>query len=104
MANYLPRFKLREGAVGDLSYHSEYRKIVLDLTFRNSDNAAMSPKQVTEHFGGIPQTATALGVGLSTIYDWIKDGEVPEGRQYQIELATNGALRAGKPALRSVAA
>lgn len=61
----------------------------------------MSPKQVIEHFGGIPKTAAALGLKAPTIYDWIEASEVPEARQYQIEMATNGALRADKPALRT---
>ena len=60
----------------------------------------MSPKQVIEHFGGIPKTAQALGLKPPSIYDWLETGEVPEARQYQIEMATSGALRADKPALR----
>ncbi len=60
----------------------------------------MSPKQVIEHFGGIPKTAQALGLKAPTIYDWLETGEVPEARQYQIEMASDGALRADKPALR----
>lgn len=60
----------------------------------------MSPKQVIEHFGGIPKAAAALGLKAPTIYDWIDTGEVPEARQYQIEMASDGALRADKPALR----
>ena len=60
----------------------------------------MNPKQTIEFFGGIPQTAAALGLKAPTIYDWIDSGEVPEARQYQIEAASNGALRADKPALR----
>jgi len=61
----------------------------------------MNPKQVIEHFGGIPRVAEALGLKAPTIYDWIEAGEVPEARQYQIEMASNGMLRADKPALRT---
>lgn len=60
----------------------------------------MNPKQVIDHFGGIPAAAVALGLKAPTIYDWIKAGEIPEARQYQVEMATAGALRADKPALR----
>lgn len=60
----------------------------------------MNPKQVIEHFGGIPQAAAALGLKAPSIYDWMDIGHVPEARQYQIEMATSGALRADKPALR----
>jgi hypothetical protein len=60
----------------------------------------MTPKDLEEHFGSKPEIARALGVSLPSVYDWFNAGEVPEGRQYQVELATNGALRASKPALR----
>lgn len=60
----------------------------------------MSPKQVIDFFGGIPRVADALGLKAPSIYDWVEAGEVPEARQYQIEMATGGALRADKPALR----
>jgi DNA-binding transcriptional regulator YdaS (Cro superfamily) len=60
----------------------------------------MSPKTVIEFYGGLSATARALGCKPQTVSEWVDNGEVPEGRQYQIELATNGALRADKPALR----
>jgi hypothetical protein len=60
----------------------------------------MSPKQVIEFFGSPLKAAVALGLKAPSIYDWIDGGEVPEARQYQIEMATDGALRADKPALR----
>lgn len=44
--------------------------------------------------------ARALGIKAPSIYDWIETGMVPEIRQYQIEMASKGALRADKPALR----
>lgn len=64
----------------------------------------MNPRQVIEFFGDHRSVAEALGLAAPSIYDWEKSGQVPEGRQYQIEMATNGALRADKPALRKVAA
>ena len=64
----------------------------------------MNAKQVVEHFGSPALAAKSLGLAAPTIYDWLESGEVPEARQYQIEIATNGALRADKPALRIQAA
>lgn len=49
-------------------------------------------------FGSKTRLSSALGVALPTVYEW--EREIPEGRQYQIELATGGALKADKPALR----
>lgn len=60
----------------------------------------MTPQQVIEHFGSQTKTARALGLAQSTVAGWIVDGEVPEARQYQIEMATRGLLRADRPALR----
>jgi len=60
----------------------------------------MSPDQVVEFFGTQSKAAKALGIVQSSISEWVIAGAVPEARQYQIELATGGALRADKPALR----
>ena len=64
----------------------------------------MSPKQVIDFFGTQTATAEALGLAQSSVAGWIKAGEVPLERQYQIELATDGRLRADLPALRIKAA
>lgn len=63
----------------------------------------MDIKQVFEFFGGVGKTAKALGLSQSTVSEWQING-IPEGRQYQIELATHRVLKADKPALRSEAA
>lgn len=63
----------------------------------------MSPKQVIEYFRTQIGVAEALGIAQSSVAGWIEAGEVPEVRQYQIELATNGQLRADLPALRNKA-
>lgn len=59
----------------------------------------MTPNQVIEHFDGIPKAAKALGITYQAIQQWILKGEVPEGRQYQIELLTNGQLKADRSAV-----
>jgi DNA-binding transcriptional regulator YdaS (Cro superfamily) len=61
----------------------------------------MSPQQVLEHFGTQAEIARALGCRQPSVAEWFAEGRVPEGRQYQIELATKGALKADKPAKRN---
>lgn len=65
--------------------------------------STMTPQQVLDHFGTQAEIARALGCKQPSVAEWFADGKVPEGRQYQIELATNGALRAEKPANRTSA-
>ena len=61
----------------------------------------MSPKQVIDYFGG-SQTAVAKAIGVKqpSIAYWVATGKVPLGRQYQLEQATKGKLRADLPAMR----
>lgn len=61
----------------------------------------MTPNDVLVEFKTQTNIARALGIKPSSVAEWFKDGEVPEGRQYQIELATMGRLRASKPPLRA---
>ena len=63
----------------------------------------METKDVFDYFGGVGKTAKALGLSQSTVSEWQING-IPEGRQYQIELATKHKIKADKPALRSEAA
>jgi len=58
----------------------------------------MTKTEALNYFGSQGAMARALGCGQSTISEWF---EIPEGRQYQIELATKGRLKADKPALRA---
>ncbi|QNN56500.1 Cro/Cl family transcriptional regulator [Diaphorobacter ruginosibacter] len=44
--------------------------------------------------------ARALGCAQSTIAEWVAGGAIPDCRQYQVQLATQGVLKADKPALR----
>lgn len=60
----------------------------------------MTPKDVLDYFGGLSATARALGCKPQSVIEWVSAGRVPEGRQYQVELATGGRLRASKPAMR----
>ena len=52
----------------------------------------MTTTQAIEYYGGIKQLAAALGIWAHVIYRW---GEYPPmARQYELEVKTNGALRA----------
>lgn len=65
-----------------------------------SYNSRMTPNDLLKYFGTKAEIARAFGVEPPSITDWFATGEVPEVRQYQAELITNGALRAAYPADR----
>ena len=52
----------------------------------------MTTQEAIDYFGGRRQLAEMLGVWPQVIYGW-KD-EPPMARQYELEVKTNGALRA----------
>jgi hypothetical protein len=64
----------------------------------------MTPNDLITLFKTQTEIAKALGCAQSSVAEWFETGRVPEGRQYQIELLTGGALRASKPADRRIAA
>ncbi|OLF82683.1 hypothetical protein AWH63_06675 [Marinobacter sp. C18] len=62
----------------------------------------MTLTDVLEHFKVKPsELAEKLGVTPGAISQW-KDG-IPEGRQWQIQLMTDGALKASKRSHQSAA-
>lgn len=58
----------------------------------------MKKSEIIEHFGGIQETADALGIRYQSVREW-KENAVPEGRQFQIQVMTNGKLKADQPAV-----
>ncbi len=60
----------------------------------------MTPNEVKRYFGTQANIAKALGCKQSSVHEWFLKGRVPEGRQYQIELGTQGFLRADKAPFR----
>jgi DNA-binding transcriptional regulator YdaS (Cro superfamily) len=60
----------------------------------------MTPDQALQHFGSQTKLARALGLAQSTVAEWFANGVIPEARQYQVQLASCGALLADQPALR----
>lgn len=64
----------------------------------------MTPQEVLSHFGTQAEIARVLGCKQPSVAEWFLPGaKVPEGRQYQLELATGGTLKADKPANRNPA-
>ena len=53
----------------------------------------MKKSEVIEFFGGVQQTADALGIRYQSVREGPEEG-VPEGRQYQIQVLTQGELKA----------
>ena len=51
----------------------------------------MKKSEVIKFFGGIQQTADALGIRYQSVREWPEEG-VPEGRQYQIQVISKGEL------------
>lgn len=52
----------------------------------------MTTEQVIKHFGGAAKVAEALCIGRSAVSQW--GDEPPLGRQFQIEIITDGQLKA----------
>ena len=44
------------------------------------------------HFGSVRAIAEALDITVQAVYDW--GDEVPNGRAYQLQVITHGALKA----------
>lgn len=55
----------------------------------------MKTQEVIEYFGGVRQTAEALGMTAAAVYLWKE--EVPKQRQAHVELATKGKIKKDKP-------
>jgi DNA-binding transcriptional regulator YdaS (Cro superfamily) len=55
----------------------------------------MRTEEAIKHFGTAAELARQLGISRQSVHDW--GDTVPEGRAYQIEVITNGALRAPRP-------
>jgi len=61
----------------------------------------MTPSELITYFKTQALAARALGCAQSSISGWVEQGHIPDGRQYQIQLATEGRLLADRPALRN---
>ncbi|MGY3909641.1 Cro/CI family transcriptional regulator [Aeromonas piscicola] len=52
----------------------------------------MQKHDVLEHFGSITAIAKAIGISHAAVSKW--DETIPKGRAYQIEVLTDGKLKA----------
>ena len=59
----------------------------------------MKPKDLLSIWKTQADIARALDIKPPSVSLWFSSGEIPLDRQYQIELATCGKLKADKPAL-----
>jgi DNA-binding transcriptional regulator YdaS (Cro superfamily) len=73
---------------------------LLAFPFGLPNNAGMTPAEALAYFGRQVEIARVLGVKPPSVSEWFDAGCIPEGRQYQLELATNGELKADAPANR----
>jgi DNA-binding transcriptional regulator YdaS (Cro superfamily) len=55
----------------------------------------MRTEDAIQHFGSAAALARTLGISRQSVHDW--GDVVPEGRAYQIEILTDGALKAPRP-------
>jgi hypothetical protein len=62
----------------------------------------MSPAAALEFFGSKAEIARVLGITSPSVVEWFEAGLIPEGRQYQLEIASGGALKADLPANRKL--
>jgi hypothetical protein len=80
-------------------------KTSLDIDIRPADTTNMTANDLLKYFGTKTAIARALGCTPASVAEWFYPNVgVPEGRQYQAQLATRGALKADVPALRKKAA
>jgi hypothetical protein len=60
----------------------------------------MTPDEALAFFKTKVEIARVIGAAPPSVSEWFEKGFIPEGRQYQLQLATKGALRADLPANR----
>lgn len=86
-------------------YFISNKNCALDFNARKSDTISMTAQDLLEYFGTKAAIARALGVSSPSVAEWFDpDIGVPDGRQYQAQIATKGKLKADLPALRKKAA
>lgn len=57
----------------------------------------MKPEKVFGFFGGVQETADALGLTFQSVNAWKDRGRVPELRQFQLYAASSGRLVPDQP-------
>jgi hypothetical protein len=62
------------------------------LQFSFQGGKQVTVQQVLDYFGGIAATSKALEISYQAVRQWEEKGSVPEGRQWQLQALTSGAL------------
>lgn len=60
----------------------------------------MTPQEALDHFKTQSEIAHVLECSPAAVTEWFKEQKIPDGRQYQLQLATKGVLKADLPADR----
>jgi hypothetical protein len=69
--------------------------IVYDVKHCRQQRCSMTRDEAVRHFGGVKKLAAALDVWPQVIYAW--GDTIPMARQYELEVRTDGNLRADRP-------
>jgi len=75
-----------------MSIYLTLRLVVVNLVVNKEE--AMTLDEAIKEFGSKQALANRLGVSRQTVYLWEKKGQIPFARRAQIELETNGKLKA----------
>ena len=57
----------------------------------------MTPDQVLDYYGSQSEIAKCFRLTRQSVNLWFIEGEIPDQRQWQIELALGGTLKADRP-------
>lgn len=63
----------------------------------------MTPAQALDHYKTQAEIARVLGCTQPSVAEWFDNEKIPHGRQYQLQIASGGALQADQPANRKEA-
>jgi DNA-binding transcriptional regulator YdaS (Cro superfamily) len=68
---------------------------ITEMQMENENYDGVSVDEVVEWFGGEQVTlAKRLGVTKAAVSYWVSEGKIPANRAIQIELLTEGAIKA----------
>lgn len=75
-------------SMSDLTGHPIKR-----VKLKTAKEAIEAIERAVEHFGGIFETADALGVRYDAVRAWLKKEHIPFERAYQIDVLTRGKIK-----------
>ncbi|KAA0547791.1 hypothetical protein F0327_25370 [Citrobacter braakii] len=52
----------------------------------------MKPDDLINHYGTVEKAASAIGVTIGAVYQWLQSGEIPPMRQSDIEVKSDRQL------------